>query len=243
MLPKSCAGLLNVVSSPDALGLLVDFYCAGCAASVARPPASAKIDGASANRGTRTAIPLCFDHRVSVAGGRGCCLAGLGPGIGSQGIGFGGPWALADHDCSNCRRCDLGRFAMAQFEADGTIGGKGEGVHACARREDFATIAARAGSLLGFGGDGGRLRGIPVPRLCDGGLDQGGTSGLERGATILCSLWVSAPLPRARWVVKHTGHRHSIRNGANRVRWVGSGSGLAFCGGCSGRSGGAEVPG
>ncbi len=43
-------------------------------------------------------------------------------------------------------------------------------------------------------------------------------------------------------LVEHTGHWHSIRNGANRVRWVGSGDGLAFCRGCGGGSGGAEVP-
>src|SRR5580704_3008023 len=237
----SCAEVVNVVSSPDALGLLADLYCAWCASSVAGQTTAAKVDGASANWNARAAYALCLDDRLSVGGGWGCCLARVVSRTGLRGIGFGGARALADPDCGNCRRRDFGRFAMVQFTADGAIFGEGPGVYAGARRTDSAAISPGAGSLPGAGGDGGRLRGIPLSRICHGGLDPSGTSRLERGATILYFLWLSASLPGARWVVKHTGHRHSVRNGANRVRWVGSGNDLAFCGGCGGRNGGAEV--
>src|SRR5271169_170663 len=113
VMPKSCAGLVNVVSSPDALGLLVDLYCAGCATAVARSAAAAKADGAPANRDARADFALCFDHRFSVGGCGSCRLALVGPGTGSRRIGFGGPWALAGHDGRNCRRCDFGRFTVA----------------------------------------------------------------------------------------------------------------------------------
>jgi hypothetical protein len=240
--PMSCAEVVNVVSSPDALGLLADLYCAWCASSVAGQTTAAKVDGASANWDARAAFALCLDDRLSVGSGGGCCLALVGSRTGLRGIGFGGAWALADPDCGNCRRRDFGRVAMVQFTADGAIFGEGTGVYASPRRADSAAIAAGVRSLLGFGGDGGRLRGIPVSRICHGGLDPSWASRLERGATILSALWFSASLPGARWVVEHTGHRHSVRNGANRVRWAVSGSSMAFCGGRGGGSGGAKVP-
>src|ERR1700676_872698 len=81
---KSCAGLVNVVSSPDALGLLARLYCARCALAVAWPLAVAKADGDSTDGEARAAFALCFDDRVSVAGGRGSCLAGVGTGIDSK---------------------------------------------------------------------------------------------------------------------------------------------------------------
>ncbi len=239
----SCAELVNVVSSPDALGLLAGLYCAGCAPSVAGQTAATKVDGASTNWDARAACALCLDDRLSVGGGGACSLAVVGSRTGPRGIGFGGAWTLADPDRGNCRRRDFGRAAMVQSTADGTIFGEGPGIYAGARRANSATIPAGARSILGFGSDGGRLRGIPVSRICHGGIDPRGASRLERGPTIFYSLWVSAPLPGARWVVKHTGHWHSVRNGANRVRWVGSSDGMAFCSGCGGGSGRTEVPG
>lgn len=189
MLPKSCAAPANVVSSPDALGLLADLYCARCAPSVAGQTPATKVDGASANWDARTDFALCIDYRFSVGGCGGCCLACVGARTGLRRIGFGGAWALADLDRRNCRRCDFGRFAVAEFTAYGAIFGEGAGVHASTRRADSAAIAAGAGSLPGASGDGGRLRGIPVSRICHGSLNPRGTSRLERGATIFYSLW------------------------------------------------------
>jgi membrane protease YdiL (CAAX protease family) len=87
---------VNVVSSPDALGLLADLYCARCALAVARPAAVAKADDDSADGEAGAAFPLCFNGRVSVAGSRGSCVAGLGTGTDSRGIGFGvhGRWRI-----------------------------------------------------------------------------------------------------------------------------------------------------
>jgi len=69
-----------VVSSPDALGLLVDFFRARRALAVARTPAAEKIANASADEFAGAAFALRFDDRVSVDGG--CCdgMAGMGTG-------------------------------------------------------------------------------------------------------------------------------------------------------------------
>src|SRR5271154_1792453 len=130
MQSKSCAGSANVVSSPDALGLLADLFCAGCAASFARQTAAAKVDGASADWDARTAFAIRLDDWFSVGGSGGCCLALVGPWTGPRGIGVGRPRALAGPDRCNCRRCDFGRVAVAQSTANGAIFGEGPGVYA-----------------------------------------------------------------------------------------------------------------
>ena len=77
-MPKSCAELANVVSSPDALGLLADLFCAWRATALARPAASAKIDGHFAGREPENASrsmlrPLGFSgwQPQPLPGGRG----------------------------------------------------------------------------------------------------------------------------------------------------------------------------
>jgi 16S rRNA (guanine527-N7)-methyltransferase len=131
---------------------------------------------------------------------------------------------------------------MAQFAPDGAVVGEGARVHEGARGADLAAIECGVASLFCLGIDSGIVRGVFVPGLCHGGLDPGGAACLGRSAIVLCFLWVSTPLSRARWTCEHTGHRHSVRNGANRVRWIGSRNALAFCGGCGGGSGGPKVP-
>ncbi len=131
---------------------------------------------------------------------------------------------------------------MAQFAADGAVVGEGPGVHARTRREDSAAIASGVGSLLGVGSDRRIVRGIPVPWVCHGGIDARRVARLGRGAIVLCSFWVGTPLPGERWAGEHTGHWHSVRDSANRVRWGSSRNVMAYCSGCSGGSGGAEVP-
>jgi hypothetical protein len=62
---------VNVVSSPSALGLLVNLFRARRAVAAEGTPASAKIAGASADGLARAAFALRFDDCLSVAGYRG----------------------------------------------------------------------------------------------------------------------------------------------------------------------------
>src|SRR5580700_8472055 len=125
---------------------------------------------------------------------------------------------------------------MVQFAAHGTVVGKSAEVSRDAGRAHLSTIPGGVASLFGIGVDGGVVRGVLVPGICHGGLDEGRAARLGCRAIVLRALWVSAPLSGARWDFQHPGHWHSVRNGANRVRWIASRDAMAFCRGRGGRS-------
>src|SRR5579863_7791611 len=121
---KSCVARLNVVSSPDAVGLPADLFCVGRVLATTGPCASAKIDGHSTDREAGANFTLCFNHRVSVVGCGLSRLADMGPRPNSGRIGTGGAWARRNPDRGNCRRSNIGRIAVAESSADGTIVGE-----------------------------------------------------------------------------------------------------------------------
>ena len=135
----------------------------------------------------------------------------------------------------------LGGLQWLNLRRMGRTSGEVAELHPGARLPDSAAIGGRVSSLPGAGGYGGAVRGVSLPGICDGGVDASGTACLGRRAPVLSSLWDGAPLPRPQRACKHTAYRHSIRNGANRVRWDDSGNALAYSGGCGGGSGGAAV--
>jgi hypothetical protein len=239
---KSCAGSRNVLSSPDALGLLADLHSAGCALAPTWALAPAETVGTSSDWPARASLPLRIDNRVPVAGRRCGRVARLGSGTHPRPTGSGCSWTLAHPDCGNCRRRDFGRFAVAQFAADGPIIRQGPGIHAAARRTNFAEVGGGTDSLLRVGSDGGIMRRVSVPGIRHGGSGSGGPATLGRCAIVLCSFRSRASISRTRWAVEHTGRRSSFRNGANRVRWHDSGNGLALRDRRRSRSGWPEVP-
>ena len=89
----SCASPVNVVSSADALGLLVDFFRAWCAVAVARAPAAKETAYDSADRFAGAALALRFDDFVSVAGCGDNGMARMGTGADVRGIGTRSSWA------------------------------------------------------------------------------------------------------------------------------------------------------
>src|SRR5580704_13133833 len=241
VLRKSCAATRIMFLSRDALGFLVDLCRTRRAASAAGTFEVAEIDGSAANRPARAACVIRIDHRVSVVGSSGSRVAGVGPRIEPRRVGSCDSRALADRNGSNCRRRDFGEFAMVQFAPRRPDSRKVAGVYESARGADPASIAGGAACLSGIGYHRRGLRGVLVPGFRDGGFGSGWACRLGGGASFLRSFWFSTPLPGARWAVEHTGHWHSVRNGANRVRWDCSRNALAFCGGRRGRSRGPQV--
>src|SRR5271170_1631807 len=118
-------------------------------------------------------------------------------------------------------------LAMAESPPDGAHFRQSARFYPGSRRKNSAASEDRVASLPGFGGYGRTLRGVPLPRLCHGGPVAGRIAGLGRCLGILSSLRVGASLSRQGWFGEHTGGRHSVRNGPNRVRWVGGSCDLA----------------
>lgn len=130
---------------------------------------------------------------------------------------------------------------MAQFATNGPFVREVAGVYAGTCRADLPAIPGGVGFFYGVSSDGRVVRGVLVPGFRYGCPDNGGTARLERGTLVVYSLWVGAPLPRARWAGEHIAYRLGVRNGSNRVRWDDSGYVLAFCGRRGSRSGRSEV--
>src|SRR5208282_3648200 len=152
--PKSCAALLNMFLSPDALGLLVDLFRSRRPVALARAAEAEKVDGAAANRQERAALALRFNDHLPVAGGRCGRLAGAGSRTKSRRVGFGNPWSLADPLSGNCRRRDFGQFAMVQSAASWPNAREGPSFHEGTGRADVAPVPTRAASLPGIGSHG-----------------------------------------------------------------------------------------
>src|SRR5690348_2386180 len=224
---KSCAAVWNVVSSPHAVGLLVDFLRPGGTPAVARTSALTEAALLSADERAGTVVTLFFDDSLSMARCSGSGVAGVGPGIDSGGVGVADPRAGKDPVSGNCRRRDCGRIAMAQSAANRKVFRESAQSPARTRRANPAAIEGGIPSLLGIGAYGGLMRGISISRICDGRPHAGGAARLGSGAALLHSVCAGSSLPGARWACEHTGHRRSVRNSANRVRWLGSGDLLA----------------
>src|SRR5882724_10990299 len=103
----SCVVGLDVITSPDALGLLVDLFGDDGVLAVARAAAVEEIVGVASCKNDRTALAVCFDDCVSVAGCCSCRMESLG-----TRASVAGPWidvarCNRRRDCRNCRDCDI----------------------------------------------------------------------------------------------------------------------------------------
>src|SRR6516225_3140814 len=181
-------------SSADALGFLVDLSPPGCSHSLEGPRAIAASLGKASDRHAREVDSLWVDDCPSVDRSRCRGLACAGPRLDSGPTGTRAAGCDEHHCRRTPRRRSTRELSVVQFAPYFTDDGADAGKDAQIGRANSANQTGGVASLLRARGYGGSVRGVSVPRICDGCVAAHGRADLARGDSYGSAFWLGSCL-------------------------------------------------
>src|SRR5579884_3611365 len=227
--------------SLDALGLLSDLRRAGRGASLARPTPLEEAACASRSDVKRANFALYFHDSISVVCRGDYRMARPRAGSFREGTCVERTNWAASGACGRCGRRHFGASALDESAENGAGGSAAHEPVARHQRKNPSTSGPRADSLPGARDYRGLVRGVSVPRVCDGGALSSRAANRGCCAAELLSFWPGALVPREKRPPGDIPTRRHVRDRTNCLRQPSAGCRLAFDCGCGGGTGRTKV--